>query len=221
MVLFTIVAGEVFPEEGGQMLKTHNAPTVRAIAVVVALLCLTLGAAQPARADLVDGELGFFGTFLATGGSNPVSGGMSLQDATGINFTMGLVTQATGDFSGLAFWPVSLTDFTFAPFSPVTSLWSVGGFQFGLEDLTSVSQGANHLALAGTGAVTSSGFDATPFNWSFSGNNSGGTLQLFSSTATPGPVSVAEPSEFSSLALLVIGLSTLGIWSRRRWLAQL
>lgn len=203
------------------MFNTQNKTNARVTVAVGALLCLAQLTVQPAKADLVEGDLGFFGAFLATGGSNPAPGGMSLADATGINFVFdtALVTHATGDFSGLTWSLASLTDFTFSPFSTVNPLWAVGGFQFALQGLSNISQGANHLALAGSGIVTSSGFDATPFNWSFSGNNSGGLLQLFSSTAT-GPVSVAEPSEFFTLALLVMGMFTLGIWPLRRWQAQ-
>jgi hypothetical protein len=114
---------------------------------------------------------------------------------------------------------VTLVDFTFNPFTgPVDPLWTVGIFEFALDTLTSVTQTATSLSMFGSGVVSTTanvGLDATAFNWSFSGNNSGGTLQLFTSTASPTPQPVAEPSELLTLALLAMSLATFGAWSRK------
>jgi hypothetical protein len=184
---------------------------------LVAVFSLSFLIVQPANADPITGEVAFVGLFTVTGGSNP----LDLANATGIDFTYGVVAQATGDFNPIngvvpLMSPVTLNDFTFQSFAGVDPLWAVGVFSFALNTLTSVNQGENYLALTGTGIVSSSktGLDPTSFNWSFSGDNSGGTLQLFSSTASPS-VQVAEPSEIITLVFLVIGVGALCLWSSR------
>jgi len=188
-------------------------------AAVFAVLCLALLIPQAANAAPITGELGFFsGSFGVTGGSDP----FDLENATGVDFNGAIVVSSTGSFLAngvLPFSGVTLTDFTFDPFAgPVDPLWVVGIFEFALNSLTDVTQTATSLSMAGTGIVSTTvnvGLDATAFNWSFSGNNSGGTLQLFTSTSSPTPQPVAEPSELITLAFLAMGLATLGAWSRK------
>jgi hypothetical protein len=185
----------------------------KTLAATVALFCLALMAPQPASADPITGDVAFFGIFTTTGGS----GLLDLANATAIDFTFATVAAATGDFNAANgvmpfISPVTLNDFTFSPFSSaVDPLWAVGIFQFALETLTSVQQGTNFLALSGYGTASGTGFDDTMFFWSFSGDNAGGTLQLFSSTSTPLP----EPSELLTFALLAMGMAVFGVWSRK------
>jgi hypothetical protein len=200
------------------MVKTTNKTNKRVtvLTAILAVFCLAVMSAQPANASPITGEVAFVGTFLATGGSGP----LDLENATGIDFTFGFVAQATGDFNPsnlvMPFMsPVTLNDFTFAPFSgPVDPLWAVGVFSFALQSLTTVAQGEGYLALGGTGVVTASkaGLDATVFNWSFSGDNSGGTLQLFSSSGSP--TALPEPSELLTFAFLAMSVGALCVWSR-------
>jgi hypothetical protein len=161
----------------------------------------------PLSADTIDGELGVFGSFSPIGGT--------LADATGIHFNWAWVADATGDFGGLT--PGSVVtmnnDVSLVSFSSVTPLWSVGGFSFDLLNLTIVGRDASHIALTGTGIVTYTPlYDPTAFNWSFSGDTSGGTLHLFSNTAT----SVPEPSELAALGLWATAILPLAAWSRKR-----
>lgn len=196
------------------MLSTNKTnQRVTTLAATLAAFCLSLMIVQPANADPITGEVAFMGFFAATGGSGP----LDLEHATGIDFTSGIVVQSTGAFAAngvMPFSSVALQDFQFAPFyGPVDPLWAVGVFQFALQSLTAVDQGVSHLALSGTGIVSSTkaGLDPTVFNWSFSGDNSGGTLQLYTSTATR----VAEPSDLGTLAFLIVGMAALGVWSRK------
>ena len=180
---------------------------------ILALFGFALMAPQSAKADPITGEVAFWGTFSATGGTG-------LQDATGIDFESSIVAAATGDYASNGVFPVlspvALTDFTFDPFlGPVDPLWTVAGFSFALETLTTVNQGPSYLVLAGTGVVRNAAVgDPTAFNWSFSGDNSGGMLQLFSSTSSPSPVGLAEPPELSSFALFW-GVAVFAAWSRK------
>lgn len=199
------------------MLNTTNNPKQRAttLAAILAVFCLALMVSQPANAGPITGEVAFVGAFQATGGSDPTD----LEHATGVAFPYGgVVAQATGDFNisnGVSFFsPVTMSSFTFDPFAgPVDPLWAVGVFQFALQSLTTIEQGENYLALAGTGIVSSTkaGLDSTVFNWSFSGTNAGGTLQLFASTASPTPL--PEPSELITFAFLAMSVGGLVVWS--------
>ncbi len=186
------------------------------VVAVLAIFCLALMSAPSAKADPITGEVAFIGGFTATGGSGPTD----LANATGVAFSSGIVGGSTGDFASYGvgmYAPVSLTSFTFAPFSgPVDPLWSVGIFEFTLNTVDVVSQSATSLVLAGNGIVSTTvnvGLDATAFGWSFSGDNSGGTLQLFSSTASP--TAVAEPSEAATLGFLALSMMAFVIWSRK------
>lgn len=177
-------------------------------------LCMTLMATQSAFADTIDGEIAFTGIFTTTGGSGPGD----LAGATGIDFGTAFVLQSTGDFASNGVMPllspVTMNDFTFDPFTgPVDPLWSVGAFQFSLSSLNTIEQGESYLVLAGSGTVTSSiaGLDATSFDWSFSGDKSGGNLKVFSSTATALP----EPSDFATFGFLALGIVAVSVRSRR------
>lgn len=213
MIVFTMSPETEFREEDDEMIKTQAKANrrVMGIGAALALLCLALVTAQPATADFVQGELSFAGSFAPTGGTG-------LQDATGITFpSPALVVGATGDFAGSSslISLISLNGFTFT--SLPVDLWAYRGYTFSLTSLSSpVTQTPTSLALNGTGMVTGNLRDATPFSWNLAGVGSPGTLpswRFFVSTAS---ASVAEPSEFSTLALLVMGISTLGVWSRKR-----
>jgi hypothetical protein len=185
-------------------------------AAVLAIFCLVLMVAPAAKADPITGEVAFVGAFQATGGSSATD----LANATGIQFTGAMVGGATGAFAANGvnmFTPVSLSSFTFAPFSgPVDPLWAVGVFQFALDTVNVVNQTAGSLVLSGSGVVSTTvalGLDATAFTWSFSGDNSGGQLQMFSSTSTPTPVT--EPSDAATLLLLAMSTMVFGMRSSK------
>ena len=134
----------------------------------------------------------------------------------------------TGSFSSIAegdkavyndfAYPDPVTD----PFTAIMPLWSIGGFSFSLESITSVTEtiitipGGDHhyLNLSGTGTFSAAGFTDTFGTWTFSADGtlgSGGAVTTgefaFSSTNIPEP----------SVALLLgVGLVGFGFARRAR-----
>ena len=119
-----------------------------------------------------------------------------------ISFDQALVTGApTGVFAdpiyGIGFGSVAVyNDFTYDPFSVVSPLWSVGGFEFTLNQITYIdetvdAQGHMFLNLAGNGVFTGNGFEATEGAWTFSADGvpgvDGSGVFAFSSVNVPEP----------------------------------
>lgn len=137
--------------------------------------------------------------------------GSNLGTATSLDFTAPtFVTSVSGDLASFVSVPdvASFSDFTFAPFSAVDPLWSVGGYSFKLSDITISSQTANGLVLIGSGLINGNTLVDSPFDFSFSADSVRGIL-AFSATnaATPEP---------GTLLLLGSGLVALGLQFRRR-----
>jgi hypothetical protein len=132
--------------------------------------------------------------------------------ATRVNtWKMAKVSGTSGDFSivpddtNVSFQ----TPYVFNPPTAYTTLWSVGGFTFGLVDSHVETQSNFVLVILGTGFISGNGFDTTPGTWSFAVTRSnGGTATQFSfqgnSTATP------TPDSGSTVALLGVALITVG-----------
>ncbi|VAX12833.1 hypothetical protein MNBD_GAMMA24-2586, partial [hydrothermal vent metagenome] len=84
---------------------------------------------------------------------------------------------------------VTYSDFIFNPATPISSIWSVGGFSLDLNWMNVDYQGPSGFILSGTGMInsTSAGLDSAPGTWSFTANGDGSTFTWSSSSAVPEP----------------------------------
>jgi hypothetical protein len=107
----------------------------------------------------------------------------------------------------------SYSDFVFDPVTtPVSPLWSIGGFSFNLLTMNLVTQTSSLLHLTGSGVVSStSPGTETPFAWEFQGQPTGYGFNAFVNDTVPGPTSVPEPS-----TLFLFGLGGLAMAGYRR-----
>ncbi len=130
------------------------------------------------------------------------------------------ITNATGSFATTITPGVTFASFPniyiFNPSSPVTPLWTAGGFTFNLTSSTIVTQNSASLMITGVGILTGpAGFDPTPGIWSFTTQSSGGAPSAsFSFSAD----AAAVPDGGSTVALL--GVALLGVVGLRRKLAR-
>lgn len=186
---------------------------------LVASLLMGTAAFTAANAAQIIGEF----NMSSVGASlvSPAGGSTTLEMATGLDFTndqFEVDDPVTGDFATfLTMGDLgTIVDFTFSPFAPVASLWSVGGFSFDAGTMAIIAQVEGFLALEATGVVSGNGFDDTPGLWRFTtqGDNGGGISEFsFSATQSAAPTEVPEPA---ALALLGTGLLGIGLFRRRR-----
>ncbi len=182
---------------------------------------LALGLSS-ATAIPISGEIHFLGTYVPIDSNGAQA---SLGTATGLDFNNpSLVVGASGDFSSYVTpWMSTATfvdAFNFNPLSPspVSPLWSAGGFDFTLTAVDVLAQSENLLSLRGTGEISGHGFDATAGTWSLWG---GKFLFYANDKGMPGsssdPVSVADGGNtFILLGAVLVGIGAFASTRMRR-----
>ncbi len=179
---------------------------------MAALAILTAAFALDVAATPISGEFGMFGSFT------PVDEGgvaTSLASATGVDFSGDSFRVVSGDgsFSGLVGMTGAIKDVQFAGFSgPLADFWSVGGFSFRLDSLTTGTSPdpSRFLMFTGEGLVTDSDGHQALASWQFTGNGLGG---IFSWSAGVGgvrpPAAVPEPASWTLAVLALAGMRRL------------
>lgn len=175
-----------------------------------------------AQANLIDNGLPYldgeiaFGGFNVTGifGSAVPTGGTTLGDATGIDFTSSNITVLGGteDFASVPTGnSATFYDITFNPSAPANPLWTIDTgttfFSLSIDNFYINSQNNTFLDIWGRGTMSATGFRDTEATWAFSLNQAGDTISVWASTTT-----VPEPG---TLGLFGIALAGIGLLRRR------
>lgn len=138
------------------------------------------------HAALITGDMGLTGSYSTSGGTGP-------SDDTILELGSVTGTSGTGDIaSTVTFGTVGTIDdvsFSFAAFSSVADVLTIGGWQLDLTSLTIVDQTASVLTLSGTGILSGNAFESTVVDWDFSGNVTGSSYSM-TVTAVPVPAAV-------------------------------
>jgi hypothetical protein len=182
---------------------------------------LLAAAALPAAADPISGNITFGGTFIPTAGGSDTT---NLATATGFDFAPILpsgsnmiVNGANGDLAGFLLAVGTVTNFTFAPFSPVADLYSVTGggetLTFDLASITVEDQTPTFLSLSGVGTMDLTGYDPTAGIINLTGTMSGLDPTVIFAFSAGSNNTVPEPA---SMAILGAGLLGLTVMYRRR-----
>ena len=168
------------------------------ILALIGVLSLTV--ASSASAGLITGNLGYSDVADGTNWSYDLN-------LNTVTIAAGEVDSVTGDLASSINANDSIaavSTFTYDVFVPSQTIWSLGGFTFNLDSITSyVEINANNLFLFGKGTLSGTGYEDTAYNWEFSGNSI-----TFSAANT-----VPEPSV---IALFGLGLLGMGLVGRRK-----
>ena len=123
------------------------------------------------------------------------------------------VTVANGSFAGADTGTLSNFRFTGPGANqPPLTLWTTNnGFSFDLLSISSVFQNSSFINLTGNGLFKKAGLDDTAGNWTFTVTSSDQASFTFTSAQT-----AAVPDSGSSLILLGVAMSALGIFHRMK-----
>lgn len=177
------------------------------------LLLLAMGSSA-VMAVPITGDITFVGNSTITGTT------VSFTDFAN-NPNSAMVGNADGDFAAESIVSGDTAIFNTldysTPFSPVTPLWTIGGFTFDLLTVIATvapPPGAG-LLLSGTGMLMNAagGYTNTRYTWEYSGTDTGKTSLVFS--AASNPVAVPEPGSLALLGLGLVGFAVTG-YKRRR-----
>ncbi len=163
-----------------------------------------------ANAMPITGSIGFTGAYTTDTGLLGTATTINITDAA-VNGTVSGSFAAAGITSASA---VSYSNFTFDPTTvPVSNLWKVGGFSFGLTQMNVDYHSSTALVLSGTGMISSvdvDTFDPTPGAWTFTTNTAGGDNFTWSSSSSA-TKSVPEPA-----VALLLGTGLVGFGVARK-----
>jgi hypothetical protein len=163
---------------------------------------------QQAQAVTMTGGISFAGGYTPQDGSGTQP---DLTLATQISFGPTFVFSTSGSFTSvLTFSAVTMNSpLVFSPPTPLSPLWTVGGFTFNLLTLTQqAGTTPSSLTLTGTGTIVGNSFDPTSGNWIATFNSGGGTFSWSSSTSS-------VPDGGSAVALLGIALAGVEVLRRK------
>ena len=200
----------------------------RMLTAVLSVALVAVAGIIPAAADQVVGAFSISGNFAWVDNDTGAQVNVLVSDAIDFRpFTnvanpgdpgQFLVLNASGDFTSfIGFSSVgTIEDITFIgagntdfPAVPVASFQVIGGFTFDLLAIDSIQpNGAGSLDIFGHGVFNVPGFDPTPGEFKFTGQQSGGSFSFSASQST-----VPEPA---TVLLLGSGLVAAGVFARKR-----
>jgi hypothetical protein len=174
---------------------------------IAAALLLALAISSAAKADPINGTIGFIGTNFSTDDNADFTLATKFTSFTA--YTSG---PGTGDYSSVTtFLPVTFTPFSFSD-SGVTPLWSftLSGITYSFDATTvSVQTTPNSIIAQGNGIASITGKDDTAGSWIITANGIGGAALTFSA-------STAVPDGGMTAMLVGLGLVGMSFFARRR-----
>ena len=178
---------------------------------IAATLVLALAMGSAARADLINGTIGFVGTF-STDNNADFTSATAFTSFSGLTFGA-----ATGDYAPLSSFPATSSVYlsTFTPFSfaatSVSPLWTVVNLGITYSfDATSVNVTTtqNSIIAQGNGIASITGKDSTLGTWIITGNSAGGQALTFSASS-------AVPDGGMTAVMVGLGFIGMSFFARR------
>jgi hypothetical protein len=168
------------------------------ILALIGVLSLTV--ASSASAGFITGNLGYSDVADGTNWSYDMNLNTVTIAAGGVDSVTGDLALSINANDSIA----AVSTFTYDVFVPSQTIWSLGGFTFNLDSITSyVEINANNLFLFGKGTLSGNGYEDTAYNWEFSGNS----ITFSAANVVPEP---------SVIALFGLGLLGMGLVGRRK-----
>jgi len=180
----------------------------KTILAIVAAVATGLACHQ-AQAVPITGSIDFAGSAVFM--PNNLAGAFEVKTFSDVS-----VMSADGSFTGVT-GPVTMTSpWVFVPSTPVSALWSVGGFIFDLGTTTSVLRPSGFLIITGTGTIFGpAGFDATTGIWRFSTQDPKADGKFSFSAATSG---AGVPD--GGMTVTLLGAALIGLAAYRAKFAK-